>query len=95
MRRLLPFLLALVGLVGGTAGGYFLRPALEPSDEATAGERADAAHPKEEAGEFVRLNNQFIVPLVEGERVAGMVVLTLSIEVAPGASDRVFANEPR
>lgn len=101
MRRLLPFLLALLGLVGGTAAGYVLRPAPEPAadgapqDKAIGEAPADAAHDKTAAGEFVRLNNQFIVPLVEDERIAGMVVLTLSLEVAPGTSERVFANEPR
>ncbi len=92
MRRLLPFLLALLGLAAGAAAGYFLRPAPEPATgEATEAAARDAPA----AGDFVRLNNQFIVPLIEGERIAGMVVLTLSIEVAPGSSERVFANEPR
>lgn len=102
MRRLLPLLLAVLGLSAGTGAGYFLRPAHEaapdpategaPPDEGTAGHAVAA---KAEAGEFVRLNNQFVVPLVEGGRIAGMVVLSLSLEVDPGASQQVFATEPR
>lgn len=49
-----------------------------------------------EAGlEYARLNNQFIVPVVEDERVSALVVLSLSIEVAAGSKDLVFQMEPR
>lgn len=45
--------------------------------------------------EFVRLSNQFVVPIVVGERVAGLVVLALSIEVSSGQTDTVFLREPK
>ncbi|QQA42977.1 flagellar basal body-associated FliL family protein [Pelagovum pacificum] len=48
-----------------------------------------------EDGEFVRLNNQFIVPVVEQEEVGALVVLSISLEVAPGATEEVFSREPR
>lgn len=93
MAKLLPLLLALFGLLAGTGAGIFLRPA--PEAEA---ETADAPVPRpkpEQTGEFVRLSNQFIVPVVTDSRVGSLVVLSLSIEMPPGAADRVYAVEPR
>ncbi len=95
MRKILPLLLGLIALAGGAGAGYFLRPAGE-GRQATAGEDQAAA----EAGpavqpEYVRMNNQFIVPIVEGGRVVSMVVLSLSLEVTPGSSETVYAREPK
>lgn len=101
MRRFLPYLIALFGLAAGTVTGHFLRPVAEPAAEGTApvdaalGSPAPVPPREDKAGDFVRLNNQFIVPLVEGGRIAGMVVLTLTVEVVPGATQLVFDNEPR
>ncbi len=45
--------------------------------------------------EYVKMNNQFVVPIVSDERVVAMVVLALSIEVPTGYSDAVFRREPK
>jgi hypothetical protein len=45
--------------------------------------------------EYVRLNNQFIVPVVEGGRVVALVVLSLSLEVTSGSRETVFSREPK
>ncbi len=45
--------------------------------------------------DYVRLNNQFIVPVVEDGRVSATVVLSLSLEVPPGGTEAVYAREPR
>jgi hypothetical protein len=45
--------------------------------------------------DYVRLNNQFIVPVVEDGRVSATVVLSLSLEVPAGGSEAVYAREPR
>lgn len=45
--------------------------------------------------EYARLANQFIVPVVEQERVAALVVLSLSVEVVAGQKTTVFEHEPR
>ncbi len=70
---------------------------LPPADHAPA--TADAGHdaPAAEAAapEYARMNNQFIVPVVENGRVAAMVVLSISVEVAAGTQDKVFAVEPK
>ena len=67
IRKLLPILLALVGLGIGTGAGLLLRPAAE--EHASEGD-AEHAAPDEEAEpevppEYVKLNNQFVVPFMD------------------------------
>lgn len=109
LRKLLPVLLALIGLGGGAGAGLFLRPAPATEDNASeaAAEGAGAEHAAEgeaiaeegEAGEnapeYVKMNNQFVVPVVEDRRVAAMVVLSLSLEVRPGNTEAVYQREPK
>ena len=94
MGKLLPILLALLGLGIGLGAGAMLRPAPEPPAEA----EAVAEHAKAEPAnppDYVKLNNQFVVPLVEGGRVASMVVLSLSLEVTAGHTADIYAREPK
>lgn len=95
MARLLPVLLALLGLAAGVAGGLVLRPDPPASEETAADEAPPPARPEVPGGEFVRLDNQFVVPVVTGSRVSAMVVLSLGIEVAPGGAERIRGVEPK
>jgi len=119
IRKLLPILIALVGLGGGVGAGLFLRPATSPDDHAAAGDPAHAEEPPAaddghgdaaaaeghdegaEAGheggvpEYVKMNNQFVVPVVEDGRVDALVVLSLSLEVEAGNTDAVYLREPK
>lgn len=102
MRKLIPVLLALAGLGAGTGAGLALRPAPEPAADAGTAEGAAApAHGSTETPDpelepdYVKLNNQFVVPIVEDGRVVSMVIASLSLEVTQGASDRVHAREPK
>ena len=119
IRKLLPLILAGVGLGGGIAAGVALRPTTEAKTDAAAGvdvhakpgkedeggHNDKAADHKSEAGssdhaatdgpEYVKLNNQFVVPVVEEGRVQAMVVLSLSLEVEAGLSDSVYEREPK
>lgn len=45
--------------------------------------------------EYVRLNNQFIVPIVRDGTVRSLVVLGLTVEVDIGLSGAIFDREPR
>lgn len=94
MRKLLPLILALLGLVAGGGAGYFLRPA--PGPDAAHGEDPHAAEGEAAAQpEYVKMNNQFIVPVLEGGHIASMVILSLSLETAPGSSEAIYAKEPK
>jgi hypothetical protein len=133
MRKLLPVLLGLFGLIGGAGAGYLLRPATETAADGQVGSggmatpAADAAsepaaasalqepapaygsrsaeagrEPTETQGadtlaptEFVKLNNQFVVPVIRGNDVSALVILSITLEVETGASEAVFAAEPK
>lgn len=90
MRKLFPLLLALIGLGVGIGAGTALRPAPDH-----AAEPAAEAPPPEHQPDYVKLNNQFIVPVVEGGRVTAMVIMALSLEVAQGSGETVYAREPK
>lgn len=101
MRVLLPVLLMLLGTAAGIGAGLWLAPQ-GAKDEAAAGAEAaphEAAPAHDMAQqtqtEFVRLNNQFVVPVVARDRIAAMVVMSLSIEVRAGAAQAVYALEPK
>lgn len=88
MRKFLPLLLALVGLGAGLGAGLFLRP----SD---TGQEVTASPAPLTAPEYVKLSNQFVVPVVERGEISSLVILSLSLEIDPGASEAVYAREPR
>ena len=110
MGKLIPPALALVGLLVGGGAGYMLRPdpvaeaagdgpaAAEdhaaPDGHAATGESGHAASP-DGPTDYVKLNNQFVVPVVHDGKVAALVVLSLSLEVPAGDSEFVYAREPR
>lgn len=107
MRKLVPVILALLGLLAGGGAGFLLRP---PPDEAAkidpCGDpgAATAADPSHDASadpgapplqEYVKLNNQFVVPVVENGEVTALVILSITLEVAAGSSEQVYAREPK
>lgn len=102
MRKILPIALALIGLGGGIGAGLMLRPEPDTSDEAHADDSdhaaaANAAAQGEAAAppDYVKLNNQFVVPVVAEGRVSAMVVLSLSLEMEPGNTETVYQREPK
>lgn len=110
LRKLFPLFLALVGLGGGLGAGLVLRPAPDHATEgpepATTGAHGDTAaedaaasghdrEPEADAPEYVKMNNQFVVPVVDEGRVAAMVVLSLSLEVGAGNTEAVYQREPK
>ncbi|PYG29583.1 flagellar basal body-associated FliL family protein [Pelagimonas varians] len=107
MRKLLPIILALIGTAAGVGAGLFLMPAPDPEDAHAA---ADCVVPMEEVHhvtaeakqdgptegrDYVKLNNQFVIPVVGPDRVNALVVASLSIEVPTGSTEVVYAREPK
>lgn len=107
MRLLLPFVLLLIGVGGGVGAGILLSGTAAPEAEAAEGPTDDAgagdAEPSEtqrvepagEGTEYVRINNQFVVPIVRNGSVRSLVVMSLSLEVDTGVNGDVFNLEPR
>ncbi len=102
MRKILPILLAVLGLGAGVGGGIMLRPApmaeagMEDMEHGAA--PMDAAHAEEDpetAPEFVKLSNQFVIPVLEDGRIASMVIMSINLEVTAGSTEAVFALEPK
>lgn len=102
IRTLLPVLMLLIGTGAGVGAGLLLAPA--PAGKATpAGTAPETSDPEDGAAsvtspgshDFVRLNNQFVVPILEDGRIGAMVVLSLSVEVTQGNAQTVYEREPK
>ena len=71
-------------------------------DKAPEDKAPEDKAPEDKAGidpekmpDYVKLNNQFIVPLLEEGKVVSMVIVSLSLEVTQGMTDTVYAREPK
>ncbi|MEP6018666.1 MAG: flagellar basal body-associated FliL family protein [Paracoccaceae bacterium] len=107
IKKILPIILLVIGAGGGVGAGLALRPA--PTTEATGEESAESsqeAEIKEAAGEesedgenttheYVKMSNQFVIPVVDSEQVKALVVMSLSLEVTLGSKAEVYEREPK
>lgn len=99
---ILPLLLTLIGTGAGIGAGLFLTPAPEPEEEAALHDCPEpemaatpAAADLGEEREYAKLNNQFVIPVVEDEMVAALVVMSLNLEVTVGSRAAIFSAEPK
>ena len=98
LRLILPIALLFVGLGAGLGAALMLRPApeaAEPADDAAEAEQAETEAAPTGNTEFVRLNNQFVVPIVHRGSVRSLIVMALTVEVDTGQAQAVFQQEPR
>ncbi|AZV80124.1 flagellar basal body-associated protein FliL [Parasedimentitalea marina] len=102
LSKLLPIILLIIGTGSGIGAGIMLTPAPEVIDTATGESHAAPPpvveeHSEEEKPEYiyVKLNNQFVVPVVERDELSALVVMSLSLEALEGKSDRIYALEPK
>jgi flagellar protein FliL len=106
MGKILPILLAVIGLGAGVGGGIALRPdpnavTAEAScngqalDAAATADAKPAETPVSAAPDYVKLNNQFVIPVVSQGSVKALVVLALSLEISSGGPELVYKREPK
>ena len=100
MMKLLPLVLLLIGVGAGVGAGIFLRPEAMPisddiDSEEDVVEEAESNDDEALTNEFVKMSNQFVVPIVNDESVQALVVMSLSLEVPAGQKDAVYAREPK
>lgn len=107
MSKLIPVLLLVLGTAAGGVAGSFLRPETAVDETGsnpaetpeTMAENEDAkqtGRPGEGTDlEFVRLNNQFVVPVLSDQTVTALVVVSLSIEVDATQTGPVYSAEPK
>ncbi|MFD1913716.1 flagellar basal body-associated FliL family protein [Halodurantibacterium flavum] len=88
MTRILPIIIAMLGIVAGAGAGFFLRPGPEPQADV-----ATAQHSRPTT--IIPMANQFVIPLVEGGRVTSMAVLSISIEADAESAAEVEQRLPR
>ena len=107
MKFVLPLVMLLIGIGAGVGAGVYMRPSSHEetdihTEEAPPAEEAHDTVPNEKHTgygtgevEYVKLNNQFVVPIVKDRDVAAMVVMSLSIEVPAEHKDTVYKREPK
>ena len=83
--------------VAGEAGHEAAGEAAAGGETAKAahGEAAAKADAAEGGPEYVKLSNQFVIPVVEQGKVVSMVILALTLEVGAGTTDAIYAREPK
>ncbi|WP_319825060.1 flagellar basal body-associated FliL family protein [Thalassovita sp.] len=104
MKKLIPLVLPVIGLAAGIGAGIYLPGHTQPplsSEQATDTDHAQPA-PRETAAahdpatlEYVKLNNQFIVPVITRDAVSAIIVLSLSLEAREGSRENIYAKEPK
>ncbi|MGR3621162.1 flagellar basal body-associated FliL family protein [Pseudophaeobacter sp.] len=111
IAKLLPVILLIVGVGAGIGAGIVMAPAPEPEMAADMGDNIDHADdtetshveedlPLDELGpeqerEYVKIANQFVVPVVERDNLSSLVVISLSLEVKIGLADKIRSYEPK
>ncbi len=106
MGKILPILLAVIGIGAGIGAGIALKPA--PMEDVAENPCGDDPHqttdhvepmepeePENSDSEYVKLNNQFVVPVVEDDKVSSLVLVAISVEVAVGQKEAIFLREPK
>ncbi|MBE1285504.1 MAG: flagellar basal body-associated protein FliL [Rhodobacteraceae bacterium] len=101
LRKLIPVMFLLAGTGAGIAAGMMFTM---PSAEYPAtGEHTEEKPKKDKTSEgeygteldYVKMANQFVVPIVTKNEVTSHVVMSLNLEVVSGTRDQVFTREPK
>lgn len=110
IKKLLPVVFILLFGGAGVAAGLILKPDVAPKlaeanpcgDEPNATDKSakvmaegKSDKPEEVSFEYVKLNNQFIVPVIKNEVVKSVAIIALSLEVKTGTKEAVYAVEPK
>lgn len=97
MKKILPLILIIIGIGAGGAAGFVLRPEPEPptEEEMVEAEEIEEVEVDPEAVSYVKLSNQFVVPVVENDKVTSLVVLSISLETVTDQSAMIYAREPK
>lgn len=95
MGKILPILLAVLGIGAGIGAGILTKPAPVEAEVVETEEVEEEPPAPDSTFEYAELSNQFVIPLVSDGTVRALVVLSLTIEVTTGTSETVFQREPK
>ncbi len=92
MKLLIPIFGLLLGIGAGVGAGLLFAA---PEDEVATD--AVESNPDETAAPIalVSLDSQFVVPIVEGNAVTSMVILSLGLEVSEETADVIYTREAK
>ncbi len=70
---------------------------LEQSEGEYAKSKSNNAEKEGKQGEFeyLKLTKQFVVPVVDSDRISALVTMSLSLELTPGMTETFYAIEPK
>jgi flagellar basal body-associated protein FliL len=96
MKRAIIFVVITLTCAGaGIGAGLHFRPSPTTVPTEPETEHAPVPHAEAEAPDYVRMTNQFVIPLVDEGHIRSLVVMSLSLEVRHGQSEAVHAKEPK
>ncbi len=107
IAKLVPVVFLLLGMAAGASTALFMEKSGIPAGDATTAPDSKTLEKGAEKGiptdgkegpeekEYVRLANQFVVPVIERGKIRSLVVLTISIETSPGHQEDIFARQPK
>ncbi|WP_327285168.1 flagellar basal body-associated protein FliL [Ruegeria halocynthiae] len=69
----------------------------DKSKDKSAKSKSGKAGKKEKQGEFeyLKITKQFVIPVVDADRISALVTMSLSLEVTPGMTEAFYAIEPK
>tara|TARA_B110000003_G_C16625672_1_gene524795 strand:- start:677 stop:1171 length:495 start_codon:yes stop_codon:yes gene_type:complete len=104
MHKILALIVILLGVTAGVAAGLVAKiisiDANQKSPVELTSSKPDT-HIKNQTPEsfkkqdYLKLNNQFIIPLVQENSVNGLVALSVSLELDYGYKETVYSLEPK
>ena len=62
-------------------------------DDAGAAPKRSGAHGGDY--EYIKLDNQFIIPILTEDSIDSLILMSLSLEVVPGQAEFVYLHEPK
>lgn len=108
IKKLIPLVFAILGTGCGVVIGLLAMPSKEVDAQSLEAEnclkvesgfeenkKSSERGGETENREYVKLNNQFVVPIMGEKRVESLVVASLSIEISGGSTEEVYAKEPK
>lgn len=101
-KLLIPLIMALVGLGGGFFAGNAMKPHPPAEPPAEGDSHAEAmpvapepAYAVSGTTEYVKLDRQFVVPVVNDQKVEALMVISMAVEIDADGVDNVFEQEPK